>query len=85
MTQNIIISKLSATLYGGVPESSRKMAGAPEPRVVLDGMVQRVTGIMRRFKVSDEEAMRFSQLVQSRGMEVYGKTRFPNNFPAKKN
>jgi hypothetical protein len=48
-------------------------------------MQGRVAGTMARFKVPQDDALVFSGIVKSRGMEAYGRAQFPDQFPAKKN
>jgi len=37
---------------------------------------------MARFKVPQEDALTFSGIVKTRGMEAYGRAQFPDQFPA---
>jgi hypothetical protein len=83
MTQDIIVSNITAVFYGQMSENARKMAKVPEPGAVKDAMIQRVVGTARRFKVPEEDAREFRRLVQQHGMQAYGQTRFPKQFPAK--
>jgi hypothetical protein len=85
MTQDIIVSRVSAQFYAKLNPEGRRRAGSPEPSTVLNEMAQRVIGVYRRFGISGEDGRAFNQLVEQNGMETYGRTMFPDQFPAKKN
>jgi hypothetical protein len=61
------------------------MAGAPEPEAVLKAMAARVIGAFARLKVPENETRAFNQIVETKGMEAYGRARFPGQFPPKQN
>ena len=85
MAQDIIISKVSAAFYASLTPEGRRMGGGPEPEAVMKAMVQRVVGTFSRFKIPEEEARAFTQIVETNGMPAYGRARFPGQFPPKKN
>jgi hypothetical protein len=88
MAQDIIISKVSAAFYAQLsarlPPEARKKGGSPDPEVIMKAMTQRVLGTFSRFKVREPEATAFGQIVETKGMEAYGRARFPGQYPAKK-
>jgi hypothetical protein len=85
MAQDIIVSKVSAAFYASLDAELRKQAGGPEPEAVTRAMLQRVLGTFASFKVPEDDVRAFNQIVQTRGMEAYGRARFPQQFPAKRN
>ena len=85
VVQDIIVSKVTAAFYARLSPEGRKMGGGEEPKVVLERMAQRVTSIFARFKIPQDEARAFNQVVETKGMEAYGRARFPGQFPEKKN
>jgi hypothetical protein len=84
MTQDIIVSKITADFYSRISAEVLKKSGGSDPRIVIGAMLQRVMGTMDKFKVSKQDAGEFMQLVQKHGLESYGGTRFPKEYPAKK-
>jgi|SRR5215471_15251050 len=85
VAQDIIVSKVSAAFYARLNPEGRRMVGAPEPEAVLKAMAARVTGAFARLKVPENEARAFNQIVETKGMEAYGRARFPGQFPPKQN
>lgn len=85
MAQDIIVSQVTAVFFSRVSAEGRRIAGAEAPDAVLKAMQGRVAGTMARFKVPQDDALVFSGIVKSRGMEAYGRAQFPDQFPAKKN
>jgi hypothetical protein len=77
--------QLTAALYSRLSPEGRRMAGGEEPGAVLRAMQGRVVGTMARFKVPRDDALAFSGIVKTRGIEAYGRVQFPDQFPAKKN
>jgi hypothetical protein len=77
--------QVTAALYSRFSPEGRRMAGGEEPGAVLKAMQGRVVGTMARFKVPQDDALAFSGIVKTRGMEAYGRVQFPDQFPAKKN
>jgi hypothetical protein len=84
MTQDLLVSKISAAFYAKIGEEARKASGSPDPKAVLGAMVGRVMGTFRKFQLSDQKVSEFNQLVEKYGTEAYGKVRFPNAFPSQK-
>jgi hypothetical protein len=76
--------QVTAALYSRLSPEGRRMVGGEEPGAVLKAMQGRV-GTMARFKVPQDDALAFSGIVKTRGMEAYGRVQFPDQFPAKKN
>jgi hypothetical protein len=85
MAQDIIVSQVTAAFYSRISAQGRRMAGGEEPDAILKAMQGRVVGTMARFKVPQDDALAFSGIVKTRGMEAYGRGQFPDQFPAKKN
>jgi len=85
VVQDLIVSKVSAAFYGRQTPEVRKMAGAPEPGEVMNAMIKRTIGAFRRFSVPEQEARNLNQLVEKHGMDAYGRTMFPGQYPEKKN
>jgi hypothetical protein len=85
MAQDIVVSQVTAAFYSRLSPEGRRMAGGEEPGAVLKAMQGRVVGTMTRFKVPQDDALAFSGIVKTRGMEAYGRVQFPDQFPAKKN
>jgi hypothetical protein len=85
VAQDIIVSKVSAAFYARLNPEGRRMAGAPEPEAVLKAMAARVIGAFARLKVPENETRAFNQIVETKGMEAYGRARFPGQFPPKQN
>lgn len=85
VAQDIIVSKVTAAFYARLNPEGRKMGGGEEPKVVLERMAQRVIEIFARLKIPGDEARAFNQIVETKGMEAYGRARFPGQFPEKKN
>jgi hypothetical protein len=83
MTQDIIVSQVTAAVYSRISAEGRRMAGGEEPDAVLKAMRGRVVGTMARFKVPQDDALVFNGIVKTRGMEAYGRAQFPDQFPAK--
>ena len=84
MAQDIIMSKVSAAFYASLNPEVRRQAGGPEPEAVTRAMLERVIGAFARFKVPEDDARAFNQIVRTRGMEAY-RARFPQQVPAKGN
>jgi hypothetical protein len=84
MAQDIVVSQVTAAFYSKISPEGRKAAGAEEPDAVLKAMRGRVVGTMARFKVPQDDALAFSGIVKTRGMEAYGRAQFPDQFPPKK-
>ena len=83
MAQDIIVSQVTAAFYSRISAEGRRMAGGgEEPDAILKAMRGRVVGTMARFKVPQEDALTFSGIVKTRGMEAYGRAQFPDQFPA---
>jgi len=85
MAQDIIVSRISAAFYASLNPEGRRQAGGPEPEAVTRAMLQRVLGTCARFQVPEDDVRAFNQIVQTRGMDAYGRARFPQQVPAKKN
>ena len=85
MAQDVVVSQVTAAVYSRLPAEGRRMAGGEEPDAILRAMTGRVIGTMTRFKVPQDEALVFSGIVKTRGMEAYGRAQFPDQFPEKKN
>jgi hypothetical protein len=85
MAQDIVVSRVTAAFYSSISAEGRRKAGGEEPEAVLKAMNGRVVGTMARFKIPQDEALAFSAIVKTRGMEAYGRAQFPDQFPAKKN
>jgi hypothetical protein len=84
MAQDIIVSKVSAAFYASLDPEGRRQAGGPEPEAVTRAMLERVIGAFARFKVPEDDARAFNQIVRTRGMEAY-RAGFLQQFPATKN
>ena len=82
MAQDIIVAQVTAAFYSRISAEGRRMAGGEEPDAILKAMRGRVVGTMARFKVPQEDALTFSGIVKTRGMEAYGRAPFPDQFPA---
>jgi hypothetical protein len=85
VAQDIIVSKVSAAFYASLNPEGRRMGGGPEPEVVMKAMAERVVAAFRRLKVPEDDARAFHRIVETKGMEAYGRARFPGQFPAKGN
>jgi hypothetical protein len=84
MAQDIIVTNVSASMFASVSEEARRMAKAPDPEALKKAMIDRVLGTFMRFKIPVEEARRFNQVVQTQGMEAYGRAMFPDHYRDKK-
>jgi hypothetical protein len=84
MTQDIIVSDVTAALYASVSAEARRLAGAPDPGTVKKAMAQRVAGTFARFKVPEANARAFLPIVRTNGMEAYARARHSDQWPAKK-
>jgi hypothetical protein len=82
MAQDIIVAQVTAAFYSRISAEGRRMAGGEEPDAILKAMRGRVVGTMARFKVPQEDALTFSGIVKTRGMDAYSKAQFPDQFPA---
>jgi hypothetical protein len=85
LAQDMIVSKITAAVYTRRSAEGLRIAGGAEPDAVIKAMTQRVVGTFVRFKVSEDDVLAFGRIVQTQGMEAYGKQRFPNQFPANEN
>jgi hypothetical protein len=85
MAQDIILSQVTANFYAGLSAEGRKLARVAEPDAVLKAMQGRVVGIITRFHVPEDDALVFSGIVKTKGMEAYASARYPDQFPQKKN
>ncbi|MDA0704217.1 MAG: hypothetical protein O3A96_13455 [Proteobacteria bacterium] len=56
LTQDVLISRLSASVYASVSPEARKMSGSPEPEAVMGEMAARVEQTFRRFDVPPDAA-----------------------------
>jgi len=77
MTQDLIVSKVSAAFYGRLDADMRKRIGSPEPDEIRAAMVGRVVGVFARFKVAEADGVSFNALVDRYGVAAYAKARFP--------
>jgi hypothetical protein len=84
MTQDIIVSDVTAVLYASLSAEARRLARAPEPGTVTKAMTQRVAGTFARFKVPEADARAFIPIVRTNGMEAYSRARYRDQSPAKK-
>jgi hypothetical protein len=85
MAQDIIISQITAALYSSMPAAARGMGGVSTPDAVMKAMEDRVVGTMGRFHVPQDDALAFSGIVKTKGVEAYARARAPEQFPEKKN
>jgi hypothetical protein len=87
MAQDIIVAKISAGFYANVSknlsEEQRKKAGIPNPADVTKAMADRIYAVLLKLRVPEPDARAFSQIVQTKGMEAFARTRFPKEFPNK--
>jgi hypothetical protein len=84
MAQDIVVSQLTATVYSRMSAESRRMGGGADPDAVLKAMQERVLGTMTRFHVPQDDALVFSGIVKTKGMEAYARAQYPGQFPGKK-
>ena len=82
MAQDIIVSQMSATFYSSMSAAAR--TADSDPAAILKAMQERVVGTMARFKVPQDDALIFSGIVKTKGVEAYARARFPGQFPEKK-
>jgi hypothetical protein len=84
MAQDIVVSQVTAAFYSNMPAEARRMGGGADPDAILKAMQGRVVGTMGRFNVPQDDALVFSGIVKTKGMEAYGRARFSGQFPEKK-
>jgi hypothetical protein len=84
MAQDIIISDLTVVFFSQISPEARKMAGAEDPETVKKAFLQRLVGVVGRFKMPQEDARAFLRTVRAEGMTAYGNARFPGQLPEKK-
>lgn len=84
MAQDIVVSQITAAFYSGMSAEGRRMGGGADPDAVMKAMQGRVVGTMARFKVPQDDALTFSGIVKTKGMEAYSRARYPGQFPEKK-
>jgi hypothetical protein len=85
MAQDIVVSHATAVFFAKLNSEGRRKAGGEEPADVLKAMQTRVVGTMARFNVPQDQALAFSGMVKTKGMEAYARAQFPDHFPQKKN
>ena len=84
MAKDIIVSQVTAAFCSNMSAAGRRMGGGSDPGTVMNAMQGRVVGTMARFKVPQDDALVFSGIVKTKGMEAYARAGFPNQFPEKK-
>jgi hypothetical protein len=82
MAQDIVVSQVSAAFFSGMSAEARNRGS--DPNAVMKAMQERVVGTMARFHVPEKDALAFSGIVKTKGMEAYARARFPGQFPEKK-
>lgn len=82
MAQDIIVSQVSASFFSSMSPAARGTGSDPD--AIMKAMQGRVLGTMNRFHVPQYDALAFSGIVKSKGMEAYARARFPGQFPEKK-
>lgn len=83
MAQDIIVSQVTVAFYSGMSAEGRKLVGV-DPDAVKKAMLERVVGTTLRFHVPQDDALVFSGIVKTKGMEAYARASFPDQFPEKK-
>ena len=82
MAQDIVVSQVTASFYSGMSAEAR--GSGTDPDAVMKAMQGRVVGTMGRFHVPQDDALAFTGIVKTKGMEAYARARFPGQFPEKK-
>jgi hypothetical protein len=82
MTQDIIVSRVSAAFYKSLSTDWRTIPGARDPAVILKDMSDRVTQAFTKFNATTPDLVAFNIAVSKLGMAAYNHAAFPDKFPA---
>lgn len=80
VTKDMIVSRVVAEFSKTMSDEQRKSNDLPDAQAAIAAMQERVVGVFQRMRVAPEEAKRFTELVRNRGMDAYGRARYPERF-----
>jgi hypothetical protein len=81
MTQDIIVSRISAQFMESLSTNWRTVPGAMDPDELRSEMGKRVTGVFDKFHATKADLVAFNVVVSNLGMTAYGHAVFPDKFP----
>jgi hypothetical protein len=82
MTQDIIVSRVSASFMESLSTDWRTVPGAMDPAKLRKDMSDRVTRVFEKFHATGPDLAAFNIVVSKLGTAAYNHAAFPDKFPA---